>query len=241
MSSTRDRIGVMPSTRDRIVETSAELFRAQGYNATGVKQIVTAAKAPFGSLYHFFPGGKEQLGAEAIVVSGALYEELIPAVLEPAPDPVTGVRNFFAGAAEHLRETDYADACPIATVALEVSSSSEPMRQACAQVFESWIEAGTRYFTGTGLAPETACELTITMLSALEGAFVLARALRSTEPLIVAGEHAAVAVDEALDATPAETLEEALDATAAETLEEQVVEPAPAPRKPRLRARWPSR
>src|SRR5205085_903938 len=100
------------NTRERIVETSAELFRTQGYNATGVKQIVTAAQAPFGSIYHFFPGGKEQLGAEAIIVSGALYVELIPAVLEPAPDPVTGVRNFFAGAAEHLHDTDYADACP---------------------------------------------------------------------------------------------------------------------------------
>ncbi len=125
-----------PGTRERIVETSAELFRKQGYTATGVKQIVNAAKAPFGSVYHFFPGGKEQLGAEAITVSGAIYEQLIPAVLDPAPDPVTGVRDFFAGAAEHVRETDYADACPIATVALEVSSTSEPMREACAQVFE---------------------------------------------------------------------------------------------------------
>src|SRR5437764_14185300 len=142
------------NTRERIVETSAELFRTQGYNATGVKQIVTAAKAPFGSIYHFFPGGKEQLGAEAILVSGALYEQLIPAVLEPAPDPVTGVRDFFAGAAEHLRETDYADACPIATVALEVSSVSESMRQACAEVFESWIAAGTERLEAAGATPE---------------------------------------------------------------------------------------
>ena len=92
----------MATTRDRLVETSAELFRKQGYNATGVKQIVTAAQAPFGSLYHFFPGGKEELGAEAIRLSGALYELLIPAVFDPAPDLATGVRNFFAGAAAHL-------------------------------------------------------------------------------------------------------------------------------------------
>src|SRR5947207_1954630 len=196
MSTTRSRAdrGRAP-TRDRIVEQSAELLRLQGYSATGVKQIVEAAQAPFGSLYHFFPGGKEQLGAEAVRVSGAIYAQLIPAVFDPAPDPVTGVRDFFAGAAEHLRETDYADACPIATVALEVSSSSEPMRLACAQVFESWIDAGTRYFTGGGLAPEKARELTITMLSALEGAFVLARALRSTEPLALASAHAAAAVE----------------------------------------------
>jgi AcrR family transcriptional regulator len=188
----------MPNTRDRILETSAELFRRQGYSATGVKQIVTAAQAPFGSLYHFFPGGKEQLGAEAIRVSGAMYELLIPAVLEPAPDPVTGVRNFFAGAAEHLRETDYADACPIATIALEVSSSSEVLRQACADVFDRWIAAGTELHENAGLTTEQARALTIATVAALEGAFVLARALRCTEPLDVAGELVATAVESAL-------------------------------------------
>jgi AcrR family transcriptional regulator len=186
------------STRDRIVDASAELFRRQGYSATGVKQIVEAAKAPFGSLYHFFPGGKEQLGAEAIRVSGAIYELLIPAIFDAAPDLVTGVRMFFAGAAEHLRETDYEDACPIATVALEVSSSSEPMRESCAEVFESWITAGASRHTGSGLSPEKARELTIAMLAALEGAFVLARATRSTESLEIAGEVMARAVEQAL-------------------------------------------
>ena len=117
----------MTATRDRLLDTGAELFRRQGYAATGIKQILANAEAPIGSLYHHFPGGKEELGAEAIRLSGALYELLIPAVFDPAPDLPTAIRNFFAGAAEHLRETDYADACPIATIALETSSSSEPL------------------------------------------------------------------------------------------------------------------
>jgi AcrR family transcriptional regulator len=182
------------STRDRIVDASAELFRRQGYSATGVKQIVTAAQAPFGSVYHFFPGGKEQLGAAAIRRSGALYEQLIPSVFDLAPDVVTGTLDFFAGAAAHLVETDYADACPIATVALEVSSSSEPLREACADVFESWIAAGAQRHQAAGITAEKARELTIAMIAALEGAFVLARALRSTEPLEIAGALAADAV-----------------------------------------------
>jgi AcrR family transcriptional regulator len=188
----------MSSTRDRIVDASAELMRRQGYSATGVKQIVTEAKAPFGSLYHFFPGGKEQLGAEAIRVSGALYEQLIPLVFDPAPDLPSAVRAFFAGAAEHLRETDYEDACPIATVALEVSSSSETMREACAEVFESWIVAGMTRHEGAGLSEAGARELTIFMVAALEGAFVLARAARSTEALEISGELVAQAVERAL-------------------------------------------
>ncbi|MGB9185671.1 MAG: TetR/AcrR family transcriptional regulator [Solirubrobacteraceae bacterium] len=188
----------IPTTRERIVEASAELMRRQGYAGTGVKQIVTEAKAPFGSLYHHFPGGKEELGAEAIRVSGALYELLIPAVFDPAPDLVSAVRAFFAGAADHLRETDYEDACPIATVALEVSSSSEAMRIACAEVFESWIAAGLPRFTAAGLSAPRARELVIAMISALEGAFVLARASRSTEALATAGELMAAAVQRAL-------------------------------------------
>jgi AcrR family transcriptional regulator len=189
----------MSATRDRIVDASAELFRRQGYAATGIKQIVTEARAPFGSLYHFFPGGKEQLGAEAIRTSGALYELLIPAIFDPAPDLVTAVRTFFAGAAAHLEETDYEDACPIATVALEVSSSSETMREACADVFESWIAAGVSRHTEAGIAEARARELTIAMIAALEGAFVLARALRSTEPLQIAGETIAATVQRALE------------------------------------------
>jgi AcrR family transcriptional regulator len=188
----------MSSTRERIVDASAELMRRQGYSATGVKQIVTEARAPFGSLYHFFPGGKEQLGAEAIRVSGALYEQLIPIVFDPAPDLPSAVRAFFAGAAEHLRETDYEDACPIATVALEVSSSSETMREACADVFESWIVAGVARHEGAGLSEAAARELTIFMVAALEGAFVLARAARSTEALEISGELVAQAVERAL-------------------------------------------
>ena len=209
----------MTPTRERIVDSGAELFRRQGFAGTGVKQIVTAAQAPFGSLYHFFPGGKEELGAEAVRVSGGRYEQLIPAVFDPAPDLVSGVRTFFAAAAEHLRDTDYEDACPIATVALEVSSTSETMRRACADVFESWISAGAERFERAGLPPSTARELTIGMLAALEGAFVLARALRSIEPLQVAGE------------------------LAARRVEEELLTPPPAPTvarvRPRLRARWP--
>ena len=190
----------MAGTRERIVDAGAGLFRRQGYAATGVKQIVTEAEAPFGSMYHFFPGGKEELGAEAIRASGAIYELLIPAVFDSAPDVVSGARAFFAGAAEHVRETDYADACPIATVSLEVSSTSEPMREACAEVFERWIAAGSARFQAAGLGEATAHELAIGMFSALEGAFVLARAVRDTQALEIAGEQTAAAVSSALQA-----------------------------------------
>jgi AcrR family transcriptional regulator len=185
-------------TRDRIVTAGAELLRVKGYSGTGVKEIVTLAGAPFGSLYHHFPGGKEQLGAEVIRHSGALYGELGPLIFGAAPDVVTGVQMFFAGAAETLRETDYADACPIATVALEVASTSEPLRQATADVFESWIDGLAPRFAEAGLPDDRARELAIAMLAGLEGAFVLARAMRTTVALDIAGAVAADALATAL-------------------------------------------
>jgi AcrR family transcriptional regulator len=186
------------TTRDRIIDSSAELFRRQGYTGTGVKQIVEAANAPFGSVYHFFPGGKEQLGAEAIRSSGRLYIQLFATIAAQAPDVIAAVGEFFSGAAETLRETDYADACPIATVALEVASTSEPLRQATAEVFDTWITGATEYFAAAGIPRETARELAFTMLCLLEGAFIFCRAMRTTEPLQVAGASAIAAVQAAL-------------------------------------------
>src|SRR3954468_23532554 len=183
-----------PATKDRLLDASGELFRRQGYAGTGIKQILAEAGAPFGSLYHHFPGGKEQLGAEAIRRSGYLYGQLFPAIVGPAPDLLTGIGDFFAGAAQTLVETDYADACPIATVALEISSTSEPMREACADVFEGWLRGATARFVEEGIAEARARELAILFVAALEGAFVLARALRSTEPLQAAGDAVVAAV-----------------------------------------------
>src|SRR5215212_465408 len=127
------------TTRDRIMYASAELFRRRGYTGTGMKQIVAEANAPFGSIYHFFPGGKEQLGDEVIRMAGDFFRRLFESIADDAPDMVTGVRDFFDGAAETLRQTDYEDACPIATVALEVASTNDTLRRATAEVFESWI------------------------------------------------------------------------------------------------------
>jgi AcrR family transcriptional regulator len=185
-------------TKERILDSSGELFRRQGYMGTGVKQILAEAGAPFGSLYHFFPGGKSELGAETIRRSGFLYGLLLGEYAGPEVDLPTGIRAFFAGAAETLRETDYADACPIATVALEVSSTDEELRRACADVFEGWVAGGTERFAGAGIDRDAARTLTIQMLAGLEGAFVLSRALRSTEPVELAGEAAVASIEAAL-------------------------------------------
>ena len=187
------------ATRDRILDSTAELFRRQGYMGTGMKQIAAEASAPFGSVYHFFPGGKEELGAEVIRTSGRMYMQLFVAVIAEFPEDLLGaVGGFFSGAAETLRDTDYADACPIATVALEVASTNETLRIATADVFTEWIEGATAYFEFAGIPGAHARELAFSMLSLMEGAFIFSRSMRTTEPMAAAGDAAVALVRAAL-------------------------------------------
>jgi AcrR family transcriptional regulator len=180
------------------METTAQLFQRYGYTGTGLKQIVAEANAPFGSIYHHFPNGKAQLGEEVIRRSGEMYKELFEAIFDAAPDVTSATSDFFLGAAETLRQTDYADACPIETVALEVASTNEPLRQACAAVFDSWIAAGTQRFVQAGIGRRKARELALHLIAALEGAFVLSRALRDPEPVLAAGRSVTRSVQAAL-------------------------------------------
>lgn len=192
----------MPAdTRDRIVAATCELFRRQGMTGTGLKQIAQSAGAPFGSIYHFFPGGKAQLADEAIRAAGAMYRDLVLAIFDQdGPDLAATIRTAFAAAADNLIATDYTDACPIATIALEVASTDEALRHATAEVFTDWIEQGAERIASTGLPPSTRRRLMLGFITSLEGAFVLSRALRDPEPLFAAGETVAAAVTSALAA-----------------------------------------
>ena len=173
-------------TRERILYATAELFRRQGYAGTGLKQVVAEAAAPFGSLYHHFPGGKQQLAGEVIRGGGTFFQALVTAVYDEQATPEASVRAVFAGAAETLSATDFEDACPIATIALEVASTNEDLRRATAEVFEQWTVALTERLGDRDRA--------LAVIAALEGAFVLCRARRSVEPMHAAGAMAAAHV-----------------------------------------------
>lgn len=186
-------------TRDRILVTSAELFRRQGYAGTGLKQVTREASAPFGSLYHFWPGGKEELAAEVIRTGGDFFLALYREIVDAAPDLLTGIRDFFTGAGETVRVTGWQDACPIATVAGEIASTHEPLREASADVFELWLGALAGDLTAAGVEPVRARSLALAVLAALEGAFLLSRTLRSTEPMDAAGDAAVLLIRSALE------------------------------------------
>lgn len=177
----------MVATRDRIITATGELFRQQGFNGTSLKQVTVAAQAPFGSIYHFFPGGKEELAEAVIRTGGQVYQELFEVVFDAAPDPVTGIGDFFDGAAEVLEQTDYVDACPIGTVALEVASSNERLRIATADVFDSWVASVSSRLAAAGIAEDRARDLAVALVAGVEGGFMLSRAARSPEPMRATG------------------------------------------------------
>jgi AcrR family transcriptional regulator len=188
----------MSNAKDRILDASSELFRRQGLTGTGIKQILDHASAPFSSLYHHFPGGKDELAAETIKRAGGYYGQLVTQKLLAEADFVAGVRKAFVAAGEDLAATGYADACPIETVALEVASTNEPLRRATAAVFDSWLDGLTAMLRSEGIEATRARALAHTILSALEGAFVLARAARRTDALDACSDAMAQLVESAI-------------------------------------------
>jgi len=193
-------------TRDRLLASTAELLQRQGYAATGLSAVIASSGATTGSLYHHFPGGKEELVAEALRMSGAGYQMVVEAVLDDAPDLATGVRQSFPAAAAVLEGSGYADACPIATVALEVASTDEHLRRVTHEIFGGWTDALAGRFCAAGVDSGRSRELALLYLAALEGGFLLSRAARSPEAMLAVGEAVAGVIDDALACTRPERL-----------------------------------
>jgi AcrR family transcriptional regulator len=185
-------------TRQRLVTAAAELFRRRGFAATGIKAILTAAGAPYGSMYHFFPGGKAELGRAVIEEGGHAYRALVAAFFHDDADPIDATQQFFDGGADLLESTAFADACPIATIAGEIADTHEPMRAAAAVAFDSWMSTLAAYFVGHGAEPDRADAAAVELFCLVEGAFLLGRTTRSAEPVRAAGRRAVAIVTETL-------------------------------------------
>jgi TetR/AcrR family transcriptional repressor of lmrAB and yxaGH operons len=177
-----------PSSKDKLLSASTELFRWKGYIGTSLTDIVEQGGAPIGSLYHFFRGGKEELGVSTVRLAGEQYARLIEGVLGAAPDAATAVRDMFALGAEALESSDFRDGCPIATVALETANANEPLRQACAEVFGLWTAVLAQRLCDAGKKPKQAARLATFGIAAFEGALILSRTMRDTGPLEVTAE-----------------------------------------------------
>lgn len=167
-------------SRDRMVATAARLLRAQGYAATGWRQVVAESGAPWGSQAHHFPGGKEQLAADALTLAAAEVERGLRAAVRDV-HPADAVLRWAARAAADLEASGYAAGCPVATVALETAHTSAPLAEASAAALGSWraVLAGSVARHGA----EDPDALATLVLAGMEGALLLARTARDPAPL----------------------------------------------------------
>lgn len=173
--------GSAVDSRQRLVDTASRLMRVQGYHATGLNQIVEESQAPKGSLYHYFPEGKEQLAAEALGCAGVELSKRLKALGELSP--VDAIDRLVEISVAELEASDYRDGCPVATVALETNSTSDPLRKVCAKIFDRALQILSQWLVSKGVAPERAELLALTVFSAYEGALMLSKVRRSPEPL----------------------------------------------------------
>jgi len=178
--SERRRAG---ASREAFVRATGELLRSQGYGATGLNAIVAASGAPKGSLYFHFPGGKESLAVAALAREAELLRDALAALLRSSGDLTEAIANVIDALAAGLERSNFEHGCPLATVALERATQSEAVRYAAVTGFDSWLEQIEQRLLGAGMTDAAAAKKALVLLSAIEGALILARAHRDVAPL----------------------------------------------------------
>ncbi len=179
----------MASKREQIIETTCQLMETQGYHATGLNQILAESGAPKGSLYYYFPEGKEELGVEAIERSGRLIEMRIRQMMSDIDDPVTAVTGFITALAGQVDASGYMAGGPITAIAVESASTNDRLREACHTAYVSWQEAFAERLVAGGFGEERSRRLAGVIVSALEGGIILSRSQRSPQPILDIAEE----------------------------------------------------
>jgi len=174
-------------TRQKLVDTTAELLQRQGYHATGLAQIVAESGAPRGSLYFHFPGGKDELAVMALDASSRAWRTRIDATVTAAADLGQAVEDVCKLLADDLAASHYQRGCPVAAVALEAAATSPSVRAAVEGHYAEWADAIVARVTTAGLPRDAAKQLATFVLASIEGALLLAKVQRSKQPLLTVG------------------------------------------------------
>lgn len=166
-------------SRERMVRAAVELFRERGYAATSFQDVIERSGAPRGSIYHHFPGGKEQLGREAV----RWYAARVARALDLTGTATEAVALFLSSSREALVASDFSAGCAVAAVALDLPAGEDALLPSVAEAFGSWRAVLQTAFARDGATPAQARRLAAFTVAAVEGALILARADRSTRPL----------------------------------------------------------
>jgi TetR/AcrR family transcriptional repressor of lmrAB and yxaGH operons len=170
--------------KDALVRTAMRLFRRQGYASTGLQQILSESGAPKGSLYHYFPGGKEELAEAAVRLAATLIGEMLSE--HSARHKTTGafVKAYCTTMAKWMEESDFRSGCPIATTMLETAPHSPALTRAGVEALAHWSGIIAPVFAAEGASKPEARTKAQNLIAAMEGALLLARVRQSSRPIM---------------------------------------------------------
>lgn len=172
---------ITSDSRNRMIQSAALLFRENGYSGTGFRDVIEHSGAPRGSIYHHFPGGKEQLAAETLAWAAAVMERRIAPAAQNG-DPIATLTVFVDSWREVLEDSNFRAGCPLVAVAAEADAGSAAI-DAAAAAFTRWQDLIARTLLDAGVSRTDARRLATTVVAAIEGAILLCRVRRDIRPL----------------------------------------------------------
>jgi AcrR family transcriptional regulator len=172
-----------PRHRGAIVRAAVMLFRRNGFAATGINEIAEVAGAPKGSLYHYFPDGKDQIAEAAIRFAGAGLVATLEKLEKEHDTAASMIRAYCKLLAGWMAKSGFRDGCPISTTLLESAPQSASLTAAGREAFASWGAVIARALVRDGFGKAEARRLATLTVSAIEGALILARVEASSAPI----------------------------------------------------------
>ena len=179
-------------SKGRILEATIVLMKQTGLSGAGINQILARSGAPKGSLYYHFPGGKEQITSEALMLYAERVAAAFDRVLSSKKKPADKVRALFRFAADRFEEASFEQSCAAGAVSLDLNAEVAAIQSVAVAAFASWKAVIARHLQI--VSPVRRAALAGVVLSALEGAYVRGRAERSKRAFIEAGEWLAMLV-----------------------------------------------
>ena len=170
--------------KEELVRTAMRLFRRQGYASTGLQQILSESGAPKGSLYYYFPGGKEALGEAAVRMAGGLIAEMLEEHAGKSNSPQQFLKKYCKTMAGWMEESGYRSGCPVATTLLETVPESPTIAKAGAEVLDTWVSIIADVHVEDGMSRREAREKAESIVAAMEGALILSRVRLSKKPIL---------------------------------------------------------
>ncbi len=167
--------------RQRMVHGAIQSLARRGLQGTSLSEVLELSGAPRGSIYHHFPGGKDELAAAAVDLSAVQAVELLN---RKAGAPAVEVAEFFLELWRTLlTRSGFEVGCALAGVTVTTDSAALLDRTAVA--FRTWRRRLAELLNDGGLPASRAQELAVLLLAASEGAVILSRVERSLEPFEV--------------------------------------------------------